>query len=350
MRALRFHGREDVRIDDIEEPEVRPGTVGIQVHANGVCGSDLHEYQGGPIFIPSEEPHPLTGETLPVVMGHEFAGEVYEIGEGVEHLRVGDHVTIEPILRDNDCSRCRRGAYNLCVNLGFHGLMGGGGGMSERTVVPSYMVHPLPEGMSTDIGALAEPVAVGLHGVRQSGFRPGQHALVLGAGPIGLVTAMALRASGAASVVVGEVAAARKAMAERLAADAVFDPTEVEPSEVARDHTRDGFDVVFDAAGIPATFAAALEAVKPEGTVSNLAIWEKPTELQPNQLVLGEINLTGAIAYAGEYPAVIQMLHDGRIDAEPLITGRVPLEDAVEGAFEELIANKAEHIKILVKP
>lgn len=350
MRALRYHGREDVRIDDIDEPEVRPGTVGVEVHANGLCGSDLHEYQGGPIFIPDDEPHPLTGETLPVVMGHEFAGEVYAVGDGVEGVQRGDKVAIEPLLRDNDCERCRRGAYNLCPQAGFHGLMGGGGGMSERTVVPSYMVHRLPEGMSTEVGALAEPVAVGLHGVRQSGFRAGERALVLGAGPIGLVTAMCLRASGASSIVVGEVAAARKDMAERLAADLVFDPTEVEPSQIAQEHTPDGFDVVYDAAGLPATFQAALEAVRPQGTVSNLAIWEDPTEIQPNDLVMAEANLTGAIAYAGEFPAVLQMLHDGRIDAEPLITGRVPLDDAVEGAFEELIDNKDEHIKLLVTP
>ena len=145
MKAAVFHGQRGLRVDNVPEPESRPGGVKIEVSWCGICGSDLHEYMAGPIFAPpSGSPHPLTGEEMPVVLGHEFGGRAVEVGEGVSRVEVGDRVAVEPIFYCWECPECRRGMYNLCRKLGFYDLSGGGGGFSEFAVVPEYMAHKLP--------------------------------------------------------------------------------------------------------------------------------------------------------------------------------------------------------------
>ena len=217
MKAARFHAREDVRIDDIPEPETTDGTVKIKVDWCGICGTDLHEYLEGPIFTPvAGSPHPLTGEVAPVQLGHEFAGHITEVGSGVTGFSEGDAVAVEPTLFCGRCAECRAGLTNLCPSLGFHGLSGGGGGYAEFTVVPASMARPLGS-VPTDLGALVEPLAVGLHAVRNSGVRIGESAVVFGAGPIGLATITMLRAAGVTKVISVEVAKAPERCGGRLA-------------------------------------------------------------------------------------------------------------------------------------
>ncbi|WP_434595461.1 alcohol dehydrogenase catalytic domain-containing protein [Brevibacterium sp. 1718] len=145
MKAVRYYGKEDLRVEEIDEPQTRPGTVKIAPAYNGICGSDLHLYHDGPIppAPTTEDAHPLSGETLPVVLGHEFSGVVEELGEGVEGLSVGDSVVVEPLMVDGTCPACQRGAYNLCEQMGFIGISGLGGGLSEHIVVESRWVHPV---------------------------------------------------------------------------------------------------------------------------------------------------------------------------------------------------------------
>lgn len=205
MKAARFYGPGDIRIDNVTEPATRPGTVKVEVEWCGICGTDLHEYLEGPIFAPAEgAPHPLTGETVPITLGHEFAGVVRELGDGVNDLRVGDRVVVEPYLVCGRCDPCQRGMYNVCQSLGFVDLSGGGGGFSQFVVAERRWIHPLGE-LGTDVGALIEPLAVAYHAVRLSGARPGGTAIVFGAGPIGLVTTAVLRAVGTESIIVVEV-------------------------------------------------------------------------------------------------------------------------------------------------
>jgi (R,R)-butanediol dehydrogenase/meso-butanediol dehydrogenase/diacetyl reductase len=213
MKAARFHGPGDIRVEDVPEAEVGPGQVEVTVDWCGICGTDLHEYLEGPIFIPAKgSPHPITGEELPVVMGHEFAGVVSAVGSGVTTVREGDKVAVEPYYVCGECSACVAGRYNICRKLGFIGLAGQQGGFAEKCVVDARWAHPIGD-LGTDIGALVEPLAVGYHAVRLSGLRPGGTAAVFGSGPIGLVTAAALKAAGAGQVIVVEPAAARKAKA-----------------------------------------------------------------------------------------------------------------------------------------
>lgn len=352
MKAAVFHGQKDIRLEDVPEPEIRAESVKVKVDWCGICGTDLHEYLAGPIFIPPEgSPHPITGETLPLTIGHEFAGEVVEVGDESAGVSTGDRVAIEPVFRCGECAACQRGFPNLCEKLGFYGLMGGGGGLSEFAVVPSYMLHRLPEGLTTEQGALAEPIAVGLRAVRQAGFREGQSAVVFGAGPIGAVTVQCLRASGAGQIMVAEVSDARKQKALDLGADVVIDPSEEVVVERVREMTDgEGADHSFDAAGVQETLQTALHATRRSGTVTIVSIWEGPVQINPNDIVLSELNVVGSIAYKPEdFADTITMLKDGGIKTEGIITERIPLSEVVEGGFDELVDHKDRHVKILVQ-
>jgi len=351
MKAARYYGPKDIRIEQVPEPQVRPGSVRVRVEWCGICGTDLHEYLEGPIFAPpAGSPHPLTGETVPVTLGHEFAGVVDEVGDGVQHVAVGDRVVVEPYLTCGTCPPCRAGRYNVCQSLGFIGLSGGGGGFAEYVVADAARIFPLG-GLSTEVGALVEPLAVAYHAVRLSKAGPGTTALVFGSGPIGLVTTAALKAAGADRVFVVEPAAARKAKAPGAGADVVIDPTESDVFEAVRDLTGGaGADVSFECAGIDAVLANAVRSTRAGGTVVNVAIWGHPATLQMNDLVFNEVSVIGSLAYCNDHEATIRLLSDGKVDAEQFITGRIGVEDIVAGGFTELVEHKDENVKILVHP
>jgi (R,R)-butanediol dehydrogenase/meso-butanediol dehydrogenase/diacetyl reductase len=326
--------------------------VKVKVDWCGICGTDLHEYLAGPIFIPPVgSPHPITGETLPVTLGHEFAGEVIDVAEDVEGISTGDRVAIEPVFRCGECASCRSGLTNLCDKLGFYGLMGGGGGMSEYAVMPAYMVHGLPEGLSNEVGALVEPIAVGLRAVRRAGIREGQSALVCGAGPIGAVTVQCLRALGAGKILVAEVSEARKQKALDIGADAVIDPTQENVAERVRELTDgEGAEFSFDAAGIQQTFQTALDSTRKGGTVTIISIWEGPIQFNPNDIVLKELTVLGTIAYTPQdFADTISMLQDGSISTEGIVTARIPLSEVLDSGFNELVDHKDRHVKILIR-
>ncbi|RHW27287.1 2,3-butanediol dehydrogenase [Nocardioides immobilis] len=351
MKAARFHGRGDIRIDDVPEPATRPGTVKVEVEWCGICGTDLHEYLDGPIFAPTaDEPHPLTGESVPITLGHEFAGSVVELGAGVTDLRVGDRVVVEPYLVCGRCDACTQGRYNVCASLGFIGLSGAGGGFSQYVVAERRWIHPLGE-LATDVGALVEPLAVAYHAVRLAHTKPGDTALVFGAGPIGLVTTAALRAVGVEQVLVVEPAAVRKQKAPGAGADHVIDPTQADVVDAVMELTSGrGADVSFECAGIDAVLASAIRATRVGGTVVNVAIWGHEASVAMNDLVFREVNVVGSLAYCDDHPATIRMIQEGKVEPHQFITGRIGVDDIVKQGFEELIDNKEENVKILVTP
>ncbi|MDF2051592.1 2,3-butanediol dehydrogenase [Arthrobacter sp. Cr_A7] len=351
MKAARFHGREDVRIEDIPEPELRAGAVKIDVAWCGICGSDLHEYLEGPIFVPAPgHPHPLSHEDAPVTMGHEFSGTVSEVGEGVEGLAVGDNVVVEPYFVDDECDMCQAGSYHLCRKMGFIGLSGGGGGLSEKIVVDKRWVHPIG-GIPLDEAALIEPLSVAHHAVERSGVKAGDVALVGGSGPIGLLTAAVLKGMGVTTIV-SELSQARKEKATSSGvADHVLDPSREDvPARVLELTGGTGADVAFECAGVNAVLDTMLDATRPGGVVVNVAIWGAPATVDMQKLVLKEIDLRGTIAYVRNHPAVIRMVQEGKVDLKPFITGRIALENLVEQGFDTLINHKDTVVKVLVHP
>ncbi len=352
MKALRWYKAGDIRIEDIPEPVVRDDDVKIRVKWCGICGSDLHEYLMGPIFIPVDRPHPLSGEKAPVVLGHEFSGEVAEVGKNVTHVKPGDRVVVEPLLACGQCHGCRSGRPNLCEKLGFHGLAGGGGGFAEYTTFTSRFVHKIPDALPYDKAALVEPMSVALHSTEVGVFQKGQNAVVTGAGPIGLATIECLRALGAARVIVVQRKSIRQEYAKHSGADIVLDPSETDVvAEIRRLTDGAGADVAFETTGSEQVFTLVLDAVRSGGRFVITSIWEKPVTFNLNSLVIPEKNIAGSICYNNDFPKVIAMMADGRIKADGYITKKIALDDIIEKGFGTLTGpEKKKQVKILVTP
>lgn len=349
MKAARWYKARDIRVEDIAEPTASAGQVKIKVAWTGICGSDLHEYIAGPIFIPVNAPHPLSHDRAPIVLGHEFSGEVVAVGSGVTHCQPGDRVVVEPILACGHCAACKEDKYNLCSQLGFHGLSGGGGGFASYTVVQAQRVHKMPDALSFEQGALVEPAAVALHAVRMSRLKAGDKAAVFGAGPIGLLIIEALRAAGASEIYAVEPSPQRAAKATELGARAVIDPGKEDAVARLQALSGGGVDVAFEVTGVPAVLAQCINSTHYEGETVVVSIWEKEAAFQPNTLVLHERSVKGIIAYRHIFPAVMELMTRGYFQADKLVSKKILLDDIVEQGFETLVREK-QQVKILVQP
>jgi len=351
MKAARFHGQKDVRIENIEEPETRSGTVKIAVAWCGICGTDLHEYLDGPIFISEPgHPHPLSHESLPVTMGHEFSGTIEEVGDGVDGLKVGDNVVVEPYFVCNECPPCTAGNYHLCEKMGFIGLAGGGGGLSEKVVVDQRWVHPIGD-LPLDEAALIEPLSVAHHAVVRSGAKAGDVAIIGGAGPIGLLTAAILTGIGVTTII-SELSLARKEKAlSSGAADYVVDPTSENVKARVLELTGGvGADVAFECAGVNIVLDTLLDALRPAGVLVNVSIWGHPATVDMQKIVLREIDLRGTIGYVRDHEETVALVTSGKVDLKPFITGRIALDDLITEGFDTLINHNDTAVKILVHP
>lgn len=356
MRAARFHDQEDVRVEEIDEMPVGDADVRIDVEVCGICGSDLHEYSHGPGITPSE-PHPKTGESVPVPIGHELSGVVTEVGASVDRIETGDAVTVEPNIPCHDCLYCEDGKTHLCPNATAVGWNTGAGGFAESAVVPEQQVHVLPEGIDIEDGALVEPLAVGLHAVRQSGMQAGDTVTVVGCGPIGLTVIRAADAAGAKRIFASEPNETRREAALELGATDAIDPMETDAVETIKSETPDGVDVAFEFAGVGPTFNAAVNATKRDGTVTVGSISDGDISTDLNDIVMTERTVVGTNCYGfppqsfrTEFDAVIQSLAAGQIDTDPFVTSRIDLDDITEAGFEALRDPETDHVKILVEP
>ena len=295
-------------------------------------------------------------------MGHEMSGTVIEIGSAVKDLDVGQNVCVNPSLDDRHygaktCFSCEGGNTNLCKRWATYGLNGSGGGFSDEIVVHQLNCLPLPAGVSLKVGALAEPLAVAWHSIRTSGFKDGQNALILGAGPIGLAILLLLRSWGVQKIFITEVAEQRIMQAKQFGADVVINPlTPVEgignPVLAAiRNVYPQGVDVAFDCTGLQTTLDTGLAAVRPGGTFFNVAIHEKPLQLNLNDIACLEKKLLGGICYTkDDFEKVLESMAEGKIPFEQMITSVISLDNAIEGGFQELIKNRSQHVKILIQP
>lgn len=347
MRAVRFHGKEDLRIDEIPEPTPGPGQVKLRNAWSGICGSDLHiYYHPEALGLAPDKPHPLTGATLPQVLGHEFAGEVVEVGDDVTGVAPGDRVVVWPVYHCGECDACEAGLPNACRVIAFHGIQSDGGGMAEYTVVPASLLHRLPDGVPLEMGALVEPMAVAWHAVKRGGAEPGHVALVAGSGPIGIGVFLALRARGIEKVIVSEPSAQRRAAVERLGAEHVVDPTSEDlAARVAEVSGGRGVDVAFDAAGAGPAVSSALANLATRGTLVIIAGHERPMEWTPSSLLSSEAHIVGTLAYLPEdFDEVIEAMAEGKYSAEGWVES-IGYE-AAPAAIGRLRAGEA--LKILV--
>lgn len=284
MRAARYHGNQDLRVEDIDEPKLTEGKVLVDIAWCGICGSDLHEYLIGPISN-TKTPHPLTGEAMPVAMGHEFCGRVRNppLDSG---LQDGDAVMVDPRIMCGKCRHCDVGNGYGCGQLGYRGY-NTGGGFAEKAAVDLKSLHKLPNNISLDDAAILEPMAVVVHAVKETGITEwkNKEVLVVGAGPIGIALIIALIAYGAEKIVVSEPAAIRrKQVAEFVSV--VLDPRSDDVVEKCRSLTDgQGADVVFDCAGVPKGLEVGFDALRLHGQYMNVAVWEEPVS-QRNLTIL----------------------------------------------------------------
>lgn len=352
MRAAVWHGKEDVRVETVPvPPSPQPGWVKVEVDWCGICGSDLHEYLAGPIFIPVDEPHPLTGKQGSLILGHEFTGTVVEVGEGVTNVSVGDFVAPDACQHCGECVTCRDGRYNVCEKLAFTGLHNDGA-FAKFVNIPAELCYILPEGVSSEAGAVIEPLATGFKAVREAGTILGETVVVIGAGTIGLGTLVAAKAAGAGKVIMLEMSKARIEKAHECGADVVLNPRECDAvAEIKAMTGGSGADVSFECVGNKHTGPLAIDVIRNAGRAVIVGIFEEPSSFNFFGLSGTDKRVIGTLAYTlKDFQGVSALLANGQIKADPLITGKIELEDIVEKGFLELINNKDENIKILVRP
>ena len=322
----------EIAIESRPVPTPAPREVLVEVASVGVCGSDVHWYEHGRI-----------GDLVvrsPLVLGHECAGRVAAVGADVTKHAVGDRVCLEPGVPCGRCRECRAGRYNLCADVAFFATPPVDGAFADFVTIHEDFAFAMPDGMSDDVGALMEPLSVGIWACRKARISAGDRVLVTGAGPIGLLVMQVAKAFGATDVAICDVKEHRLTVAERMGATRVLRAGVDEPGEV---------DASIECSGNAGALKAGIEALRPAGTAVVVGMGPKPTAEIPLSLIQNrELWLTGTFRYANTYPAAIELAATGRVDVAALITGHYDLDDT-EAALR-VGHDDAASIKVMVHP
>ncbi|KAF1997283.1 threonine dehydrogenase [Amniculicola lignicola CBS 123094] len=354
MKAAQFFGSRDIRVVDVPKPEPKENEALVAIEWCGICGSDLHEYLIGPASIPQKgHPHPVTKETLPVTMGHEFCGRIIQAPPS-SSLSPGQAVMVDPRIHCKSCSRCAATHTHACHTWGFKGLSGSGGGFSETIAVDAGLCYPLPDSVDLKLACLIEPLAVAWHAIMISGIDKeswaGKTVLVLGGGPVGIAHIYVLRALGCDKIFVSEPTAARAAQNKEIA-DEVINPVKENVGDRCRKLTGgEGVDVVFDCAGVQRAMDAGMDALRFRGTYMNVAAWETQMVAPWVPLMMKELTIKSSMAYNDRhFKETVDTFIAGRFKGiENMVTSRIYIDDISTKGFDELVTNKDKHIKILV--
>ncbi len=342
MKALLLSKYRELQIADLPTPAAGAGEVLIRVGACGICGSDVHGYDGS------------SGRRIPpIVMGHEAAGRIAKVGAGVTGLAEGDRVTFDSTIYCGACGYCKRGEVNLCDNRQVLGVSCGdysrAGAFAEFVAVPARVVYKLPESISFAEAAMLEAVAVAIHGVSLAKISTESTALVVGAGTIGVLTLQALRAAGCKRVLVSDVDETRLKMAKELgAAEVLLAGAEV-VAQILQRTGGVGVDVAIEAVGRNETVNAAIASVRKGGTVVLVGNISPEVTLPLQKVVTRQIRLQGSCASAGEYPEAIALMASGAIRVKPLISAIAPLAEG-PAWFERLYAREPNLLKVVLTP
>ncbi|MFU1769772.1 2,3-butanediol dehydrogenase [Mammaliicoccus sciuri] len=344
MKAAVWYGQKDVRVEERTTKELQSNQVKVKVSWAGTCGTDLHEYLEGPIFISTDKPDPFLGQKAPVTLGHEFAGVVEDIGSNVTKFNKGDRVVVNPTVSNHE----KEENIDLYDGYSFIGL-GSDGGFAEFTNVPEENVYKLPNNVSDKEGALVEPTAVAVQAIKEGNVLFGDTVAIFGAGPIGLLTTIAAKAAGASKIFVFDLSEERLKKAKEVGATHTINSGESNPVDVINKHTDNGVNVSFEVAGVAPTFKSAIDVTKPRGTVVIVSIFGHSIEWNPMQLTNTGVKLTSTIAYTpSTFQQTIDLINEGNLKVKDVITDEIELNDIVESGFEQLVNDKSQ-AKILVK-
>jgi L-iditol 2-dehydrogenase len=343
MKSLLLSAYNHLEIADFPAPAAGPDEVLVRVAACGICGSDVHGYDGS------------SGRRIPpIVMGHEAAGTMAAVGAGVTGYAVGDRVTFDSTVFCGTCVFCQRGDVNLCDDRQVIGVSCGDyrrhGAFAEYVAVPQRILYHLPDNLSFAEAAMLEATSVALHAVRVSQVKDGETALVIGAGMIGLLTMQAARALGCARVLVADIDVTRLHLASQMGADAILHGSGSELANGVLILTGGrGVDLAYEAVGKSETVNAAIDCTQKGGTVTLIGNIQPEVTLPLQKVVTRQLRLQGSCASAGEYPQAIELIANGKIKVEPLITAIAPLEEGPRW-FSRLHAREPNLMKVILTP
>ena len=328
MKSLVIHAARDLRIEETDPGALEPGQVDIAIEAGGICGSDLHYYNhGGFGAIRLREP---------MILGHEVAGTIRAVGEGVSCLETGDRVAISPSRPCNACRYCLKGQQNQCLNMRFYGsampMPHIQGAFRQRLVADASQCHRIADHVSINEAAFAEPFAVTLHAVNRAGSLLGKRVLVTGCGPIGALCIIAARAHGAREIVATDVMAGVLKTAAEIGADRTINVATDADKLAAYNADKGYFDVMFEASGNERAVRAGLEVLRPRGVLMQLGLGGD-LAIPQNLVVAKEIEMRGTFRFHDEFALAVDLINRRRVDVKPLLTGIYPLKEAV-AAFE----------------
>ncbi|MEM7299485.1 MAG: L-idonate 5-dehydrogenase [Pseudomonadota bacterium] len=340
MKSITIHAAKDLRIEEHSEPKPGPGEVLVKMEAGGICGSDLHYFNhGGFGTVRLKEP---------MILGHEVAGRVEQVGENVIGLEKGQLVAVSPSRPCGKCHFCQEGSQNHCLNMRFYGsampfphIQG-----AFRQVLLADAAQCTPaDGLSAAEAATAEPLSVVLHAARQAGDLMGKRVLVTGCGPIGMLAVLVVKAAGALEIVVTDITSFTLQRALEVGADQTIDMAK-DPNGLAQFEEGKGhFDVLFECSGVAAALSAAIAAMRPKGTIMQLGLGGDMT-LPVQAMTAKELSLKGSFRFHDEFSQAVMMMQAGRIDVKPLITHSIPLDEAIS-AFE-LASDRTQAIKVQI--
>lgn len=339
MQALVYYGPEDLRLAEVADPRPTRGEALIRVKACGICGSDVHGYLG------------LTGRRIPpMVMGHEFAGQVVEVGDGVTGIAAGDRVSAYPVMFCGACAQCRQGNVHLCLNKKALGVLDCSGAMAEYVSVPAKILFKLADHVSYEIGSLMEPLAVACRAVNHAGDLAGKTVVVVGGGTIGLLVTVLVKAKNPAKVIVSDLSDARLDVATQMGADRVVNPSRDKVDEVARIETNGvGADVAFEAVGATPTVQQTMACLRTGGTGVWVGNSAKMVDVNMQEIVTRELKVFGSFLYSfEEFGAVAGLLNAGKIDLAPIISLRAPMMEKGVELFARLAKNPGSLLKVIL--
>lgn len=344
MKALLHIEPYKLSIVDVPVPQIDETEVLIRVKACGICGSDVHGYTG------------ITGRRIPpLIMGHEASGVIEKIGPAVkDRLKIGQRVTFDSTLFCNNCSFCRAGMINHCLNRRVFGVSTGSyrlpGAFAEYVAAPWWVVYPIPDELSFEYTAMLEPAAVGLHAINRTPIRPEDTVVIIGAGTIGLFTIACAKLKNPRRIIAIELNPVRSKIASRMGANLVLNPKKDNIPRTIKELTDSlGVNVVLEAIGIPETVDQAIDIVRNNGQVTLIGNVTPRIELSLQKIVTREINIRGTCASAGEHRDCINLFANGKINPASILSEILPLSEGPK-AFEELLEGKSGLLKVILKP
>lgn len=342
VRALVLERQHELALRDIDLPlEVGPGMVRIAIHTVGVCGSDVHYYTHGRIG-------PFVVDA-PMVLGHEASGTVVEVGEGVSHLRIGDRVCMEPGIPDPSSRASRLGMYNVDPAVRFWATPPIHGVLTAEVVHPANYTFKLPDNVSFAEGAMVEPFAVGMQAATKARITPGDTAVVLGAGPIGTMVALAALAGGCARVIVADLAQPKLDIAAQYQGIIPVNIRETNLVEKVSDLTEGwGADVIFECSGSPRAWETIMDLPRPGGVIVVVGLPVEPTKVDIAAASTKELRIENVFRYAHQYDRAIALIASGKVDLKPLISGTFGFEEAKE-AFDRAVEARPSDVKLQIR-